>query len=505
MASLFFSRFSTRYMPLFFPVFLVVQAAPQSQLLSDQAPECLRVHGLSGATTFERIPSVRPEEAETDDSSLLQLQWISSASLGALVTRVNDRVDAILQRHYKSTNNTVGGQVLFVVLSDSNFYKTRIKWLLDTWASSLVPADLVVVGDRLPATEDERAATGRATFHESACQGHSHWEGLCCKYGEAAVLIAAFMDKYPNYEWVYSVDDDVYVRPDAVRRYLAGQAPTKAGAPGRVLGTFGCHSEHCHEGFCGSGGYAADHSAMTSLVSSARGGATSLLEEQMANCKLCSLWGDLALGEVFYARKLDMRTYKGVHGNRMTKPCWDNELADTSKEPLEFHYIKTESQMSLLHNLFTGTTPTSSNSTVPANCVTFNKRTVCADTPDTPWDASTSATCWGLMTHRHWSCTTCDPPPWPSMHWRCAGHASRCPCVCVSPVSPRRSGDSGILPVLASISSTGVNSTSGRNAGLPRARPFGCRVSFAEIEQVVLRTPHHVLRAGSTCRAGWFQ
>eukprot|EP00932_Pfiesteria_piscicida_P009024 SRR837773.19658.p2 GENE.SRR837773.19658~~SRR837773.19658.p2 ORF type:complete len:312 (-),score=99.00 SRR837773.19658:57-971(-) len=304
---------------------------------------------------------------------------------------MDDGIDATLRRHGAAVPAGGAGKVLFVVYSGSQFYSTRVKWLVDTWASSLVPSDLVVVSDRLPATAAERASVGRATIHATACQAHSHEQGMCCKLGEAAVLTAAFFQKYPNYKWAYLTDDDVYIRPDAVQRFL--EAQPASGAPGVVFGTFGCRSDRCPNGLCGGGGYAASSGAMAAVVGGV-GGTQGFLKETMSNCDKCAGWADLAVSQLFFERKLDTRPLAGSYPFRLTKPCFDAALADATKDPLEFHYVTSEHQMRLLHTIFGAGNATASSS--PELCTSFRSRTACAasaEPAELPWDVSSKTTC----------------------------------------------------------------------------------------------------------------
>mmetsp|Transcript_100326 Transcript_100326/g.259479 ORF Transcript_100326/g.259479 Transcript_100326/m.259479 type:complete len:402 (+) Transcript_100326:41-1246(+) len=284
-------------------------------------------------------------------------------------------------------------KVLYIVYTGSQFYSTRAKWIMDTWGNRLQATDLVFIGDKPPTEMDKKALRG-ATVHLTGCRPHSHEEGMCCKLAEAALLANKLMQLSGAFEWSYLVDDDAYVRPDAMGNYLAQQSHADSG--GLVFGLFGCTTNKCHDGLCGGGGYAADTAAMAALVGD---NATAFLTEEMQNCKTCDGWADMALSTIFQDRGLETRHLSGANGWRLKKPCFDKELVDATsgEEPLMYHYIKTEAQMKLLDALFTA-----HGTTVPSppdeqnRCAAYLGNVQCAEsmkTENLPWDVTSSSSC----------------------------------------------------------------------------------------------------------------
>jgi len=197
--------------------------------------------------------------------------------------------------------------------------------------------------------------------------------------------------------WAYLTDDDAFVRPLAMTRRLTEFPPSTG--KGHVLGIFGCGSGGaCEDGLCGGGGYAAQAQALSALVGT---DSSSFVRDQMRNCERCGRWADLALSRIFYERALEVGGLQGLNGWRLKKPCFDEDLAATDHEPLQYHYITTESQMRLLHELFTARTSGREVSLVSQlareeQCATFRGNEHCASSAsaeDLPWDTTADTTC----------------------------------------------------------------------------------------------------------------
>lgn len=241
--------------------------------------------------------------------------------------------------------------MLFVLYSDSNFYDTRLRWVMDTWGSKMLNGTIVAIGDS--AAPESLPLPVR----ETQCPTHSHEEGACCKYGEAVIEAGRRMQLDPSLAWAYFIDDDVYARPQAVARALGDQqgASAPSDAPnGVVRGYFMCGSATeegpvCTEGLCGGGGYAADRRAIAAMLSD---GPAVFLQKQMDNCKKCNRWADLAVSQFAADKNITKRDLPGAYGWTMKKAEFDKSLERGSPEPLMYHYIQSEQQMSFLHSLF---------------------------------------------------------------------------------------------------------------------------------------------------------
>merc|ERR1740117_2338835 len=162
------------------------------------------------------------------------------------------------------------------------------------------------------------------------------------------------MQQDTSLAWVYFIDDDVYARPEAIAQFLTGDHDDTAGSPGNasnglVRGTFMCGSNGCGQGLCGGGGYAADRRAVEAMLSD---GPLDFMQKQMENCNKCNRWADLAVFQFVLDKNITMGPLPGAYGWRMRKGEFDKSLERGSPEPLLYHYVQSEQQMSFLHSLF---------------------------------------------------------------------------------------------------------------------------------------------------------
>lgn len=304
----------------------------------------------------------------------------------SMAKRLHAKVTESVRKHNvrlrSSTQDGQSGKVLYIVYTGAQFYSTRAKWIMETWGARMPVIDIVFVGDKPPTAADTQAIRD-ATVHVTGCHPHDHWEGMCCKLAEAALLAQQLMKSSGAFEWSYLVDDDVYVRPDAMSAYLAQHSDDSDG--GLVFGWFGCRTDKCQGGLCGGGGYAANLAAMTAVVGDSP---ATFLKEQMKNCHMCQGWADVAMAMIFHEKGLRTKHLLGANGWRMSKTCFDQAL--TEREPLMYHYIKTEAQMKFLNTLFT---TNGESAPVPLDgqmrCAAYNGGMHCAPSlqlSDLPWD-----------------------------------------------------------------------------------------------------------------------
>eukprot|EP00929_Paragymnodinium_shiwhaense_P108868 TRINITY_DN75218_c0_g1_i1.p1 TRINITY_DN75218_c0_g1~~TRINITY_DN75218_c0_g1_i1.p1 ORF type:complete len:446 (+),score=107.86 TRINITY_DN75218_c0_g1_i1:111-1448(+) len=258
-----------------------------------------------------------------------------------------------------------GGSVLFVVYTGAEFYETRVKWIMDSWAAGLPSDALLFVGDRplqptstYQAGEEEDAQSQRSQRSRiipTSCKEHSHGLGACCKYGQAVIEAQRWLQLHSRFRWVFFVDDDSYVHTRAVEETLAVHRDLSFADAGDedygvVFGNFGTSAGECLGGLAAGGGYIANRQAVFALVGENVSG---LMEQQMANCVRCGGWADLALSEIFDDRGITRLRLPGLYGWQLEKSCFDLSLQrERGKgEPLIYHYIRTPAQMLVLHEL----------------------------------------------------------------------------------------------------------------------------------------------------------
>lgn len=179
---------------------------------------------------------------------------------------------------------------------------------------------------------------------------------MCCKYAEAVVLAQTMMWQYPNLQWAYMVDDDSYIRAEALQQSLLKQPRSRPRDRGLVLANYGCVTASCSDLMCGSSGYAANRWAIDVM---AAGDPAAFVQETMKNCNRCGgdalynrgLWGDAGLSEVIKDRGIEQRKLEGIYGWMLDKSCLEFSL-ESEHEPLLYHQIESRQQMELLHRLF---------------------------------------------------------------------------------------------------------------------------------------------------------
>jgi len=329
-----------------------------------------------------RAESRRTWTRQSLSQSTARMQGLLASE--ALASNIEAGAEETSRRLVQSKSNHTGntsrhGRVLYIVYSDSDFYATRVQWILKTWAGQVPPDSLVIIGDAEP---KEPVA---ATVHSTRCPAHSHWEGACCKYAEAVVLAQKLMKMDRSFQWTYFTDDDAYVRVGQMENALVSQQPPVAGTHGLILGNFGCVAKGCLPGLCAGGGYAASSAAVDRLVNN---NVQAFLGEEMQNCARCDRWADIALSQIFHRRGLEMRPLPGLNGWEMSKPCFEKDLT-SENGPLMYHYINSWGQMDLLHRLFLPPPQVSDvalrgNTILGETCVQFRgNRQCCID--ECPW------------------------------------------------------------------------------------------------------------------------
>jgi len=275
----------------------------------------------------------------------------------------------------RSSQTPLGVQdMLFVVVSDSNFYNTRVRWITDTWGQDVPRNSMMFVADKKTDVE----VAGHLV--ETDCPKGSHDAG-CCKYGHAVYAAA---QRAEEFEWFYFADDDVYVRPDAMAKRLGKRRVTKWPV---AKGLLGCGNEKCG-GICGGGGFMLNRKGLQTLVSNMD--KTTFVGAMMSNCTYCSHWGDLAISRLIEKSGLKLEMMKGLHPWRLQGQKFKDMLFSGEWGILTMHYMRTFSVLRLLHRLFS---PKEIENTDPkatgkdSICITWKGRKVCGrrGTDDIIW------------------------------------------------------------------------------------------------------------------------
>mmetsp|Transcript_3208 Transcript_3208/g.9230 ORF Transcript_3208/g.9230 Transcript_3208/m.9230 type:complete len:345 (+) Transcript_3208:90-1124(+) len=267
-------------------------------------------------------------------------------------------------------------RVAYFVYSDSFFLDTRLSYIRNTWAQGVRPGGLNVIGDSA-----YRGNASGMNFVATPCPKNSHGVGLCCKFAEAVRQAHRQMQQDPSIEWAYFIDDDVYVRPEALERALAHQEDPED--KGVVIGIYGCADRGC-SGLCGGGGYAASRRAIEKAIG---GGEEQFQKAEMDSCNKCGMWSDIAITEIYRDKHIDLRSIGGLYPWKVKKGQFD-QMLDMQEEPITFHYVETQEQMEFLHSLFAGAGKSHDGDVDPRRCASYRGRVVCAQSEssfDAPW------------------------------------------------------------------------------------------------------------------------
>jgi len=158
-------------------------------------------------------------------------------------------------------------KILWVIRTYPRTYKTRMRWLNQTWMS-LIEDPILIVGIKakgfpehakldIPIRENMKVIYPQ-------CSSRGKGEGICCQ--EAQGLAESL--RY-EYDWLVLIDDDVFIAPENIKNML-DQTHDYFDA----RGGFGCgkkgklydNEEVLMPGFCGGNGYAFRQSAVKKIV-----------------------------------------------------------------------------------------------------------------------------------------------------------------------------------------------------------------------------------------------
>lgn len=145
-------------------------------------------------------------------------------------------------------------KILYLIRSIPKYYDNRLKAQFNTWMK------LIHANDNILIASDKFNHQDKFDLKYSIpdCP-RNHSEGPCCS--ESNGILKAF-NEY-DFDWIFVVDDDVYVYPQMVREIIL----RFKNEPNKSLGTPGCVSKNII-GFCGGGGYAISKKALGKLIGS---------------------------------------------------------------------------------------------------------------------------------------------------------------------------------------------------------------------------------------------
>lgn len=285
----------------------------------------------------------------------------------------------VVQTNLETTQPS-NGSTLFVLISDSNDYNTRLKWIGDTWGKDLIPSSIVAIGDA-----QKMDSSTKLPVQSTRCPAHTH-DGACCKEAEAVIAAYEMLQKDPKFSWAYVVDDDAYVRPEQLEDRLKWITPKGPDNKGMLVGLQGCSTPACPNGLCGGGGHALSREALTSLID---GSPAKYLKQHMTTCDLCGMYGDVTVGTMVAKAGVDVSVLDGLNGWFMDSPTFHSVL-HRAYEPIMFHYMKTEGQFRFLHGLFND--KSEMKAVNGPHCATYKNHTECtSEFSAVPWSEPPTA------------------------------------------------------------------------------------------------------------------
>jgi len=251
----------------------------------------------------------------------------------------------ILSKPWKPKNL----RILYIVRTYPKTYESRLKLLEETWLQSITDDYILIVSIKNSYYQDHEISlikprhNLKIIYPECVYSGKS--EGMCCQESNALVAALDF-----NFDWVFMVDDDVFLSPKRVKQLLREMPPWAD-----VIGSWGCATEvHQHgvtydmRGFCGGHGYALTRSALEHMVYDA----TKFLLEYHLVCedvKLC----DIVTGVIAERRRLGIHSfpfgnlinnynkavYHRIYGDKMYRL---HAMLNLETEPFNFTYADYE-------------------------------------------------------------------------------------------------------------------------------------------------------------------
>lgn len=176
--------------------------------------------------------------------------------------------------------HTTKKYILYIIRTFPERYEERLSIQANSWMRQLDPeteAVLVASADIASSTinwTDELARNVTqlslldvpSFFSTPQCMHNNHGMGLCCQ--EARALLLASHEAYlREFEWIFVIDEDVFVYPKGIRQIVDSMSSSsilKREVP-LSIGTLGCaHGKYV--GFCGGGGYLIHRSALAATT-----------------------------------------------------------------------------------------------------------------------------------------------------------------------------------------------------------------------------------------------
>ena len=223
--------------------------------------------------------------------------------------------------------------LLIVINTSEVHYEDRLKNIRNTWLKRAIEknsTEVVILGGN--------SALGYDDITTSPCE-MSWWADHCKRADGISAAYNFFKEPYgERYDWLIVVDDDVFLFPDNVQRWIM-KLEEGSVSKTRAWGVHGCGSSDC-DGYCGGGGYLMTRSAVFKMEEEVdRSRFNSLRHETDPYKKVCNRMGDLMITRIMRDRNIEIDFYPD--GNYV----WDFDngltgLDDSlkSKDPIPWLY-----------------------------------------------------------------------------------------------------------------------------------------------------------------------
>ena len=236
-------------------------------------------------------------------------------------------------------------KILYIIRSIPKYYDDRLKSQYDTWMKLLNDNESVLVASD---SFNHKDKFGLKYSTPNNCP-RNHGDGPCCSESNALVKVY----KEYNCDWIFILDDDVYLYPPKVREIIYNYKDNHNVA----IGTPGCIANNIN-GFCGGGGYGFSRKVLEKLIGN---NPDKFLKEYKKHCDTTQFC-DITTADLLVKKGIKLEKIQELRPWGLEKK--DKEQINNN-EIATLHYFggqitedfkKIFSKMNYLHNLFTNNT-----------------------------------------------------------------------------------------------------------------------------------------------------
>lgn len=272
---------------------------------------------------------------------ILLLLIILSVILLVIFKNINNK-NKDLKEYFTAINNPEYNtlKILYLIRSIPKYYDDRLKAQIDTWFQLIHPNDKILIASDYLNHQDKYGLN----YSIPKCP-RNHSEGPCCS--ESNGILKAFNEL--DFDWMFVVDDDVYVYPQMVREIIFKYKDK----PYKSLGTPGCVSKNII-GFCGGGGYAISKQALGKLIGSDQ---NKFLNDYKTHCDITNFC-DITTADLLKKKNIELIKIPEFKPWGIKKGQ-EQEIRDGKVATLHYyggeltqHLPTIHDKMNYLHNIF---------------------------------------------------------------------------------------------------------------------------------------------------------